>query len=526
MSDRNHVYGGVVAPCPYYDAFFDLKSIPYWRSVGKREDVEANIEAFFVPTPASPDDIVCALERVLKYLDSFFDETLRPLSAKGAVDALPNDSSPGFPYSVNGHRKKGDIKDQILRDYKVEQSKFCKTGDFDLPCLAGLRLALARKPKNKPRLVWIYPAVVQAAEAKFFMPVYAQLFHCRLFSWDFSFLRGEIGELDQFVEASPVSFGTDVSTFDATVSAQLIRMIFDWMKSKFRLTCAQLNEFDAVARYFINTPLWYQNHVLLKRKGVPSGSFFTQLIDSVVNLSYQLVIVERAVRRDCPGYIMQVERFSFLRVLGDDSLVALDDWFSYHLSKSNFSYSCNSFLKDGISIHPEKGFYRLLYEPRPQKGEFLGFTIRWNSNARDWRFEKDSDLVLSQCVFPENAEKDPGLSYARLIGIKWSTGDDPELLEIVNTFFDMLMERYPDADPTKLPREYEHLFKYVFGNMKIDPTYYPSDEEVIDRYHDESYSPVMSLLRALPSNVRYSTWLLRSWRKAKLRRVFSIAGGA
>merc|ERR1712132_20037 len=86
-------------------------------------------------------------------------------------------------------------------------------------------------------------------------------------------------------------------------------------------------------------------------------------------------------------------------------------------------------------------------------------------------------LVIAQCLFPENPEKDASISLARLIGIKWSAGDNLENLNIVDEFFEMLDDRYPDlliAD--KLPKEYELLFRYVFGRIKIPIDSFPSNQ--------------------------------------------------
>lgn len=475
---RNHCYGGRVALCPFYDQYFDLHSEPYWRSVGSKEDVDEVIDGFFTPIPDVKDPIIHALYSVLGSLDKFVGEAT-PLSAEGAASVLPSNTSPGFPYANNGYLDKGSCKDKILRDYKKSLNETVETRNFNVPCKAGLRLALAKKPRNKPRVVWVYPATVQLAEAKYFMPIYKQLYHCKYFSWDFSFLRGGFEEIRYWMNPSFCHYGTDVSSFDSTVSATLIDIIFRWMKSKFRMTWKQAREFDAVHNYFVNTPLWYQNHIFLKRRGVPSGSFFTQLVDSIVNLSYQLAVARTLLESP----VLRLDQaFAFIRVLGDDSLCSLKRRQEF-ATLANFRLACEELLTSGIEIHSEKGYFcNRVTRENMNLPEYLGFSFPIGMPRLYPILRKSVDLVHAQCLFPESQEKDPGFSFARLVGIKWSSGDDPATLAVVNSYFELLTERYPDITPGSLPREYEHLFRYVFGRLKIDPTYYPTDDEVINRY--------------------------------------------
>lgn len=483
LSDVHHVYGGRIELCSFYDQYFDLKAEPYWRSVGSRHDVEDVIDDYFKPIPEVDPLLVDSLLSVLGSLDDFVKPCV-PLSDEDALFALPNNTSAGYPYSKNNLPNKGDCKDKIMNDYKKGFNDVVKSKRFSIPCLAGLRLALARKPRNKPRVVWVYPAVVQLSEAKYFMPLYSQLYNCKYFSWNFSFLRGQFEEIRYWLNSLPCHYGTDVSKFDSTVSAELLDVIFDWIMSKYALTWEQVNEFKAVRDYFINTPLWYQDRLFLKRRGVPSGSFFTQFVDSLVNLAYQLYLARTIL--DC-HYLTMEQIFHFIRVLGDDSLCGIKHKYADRFSLQKFTLAVQCLEESGIIMHPDKGYYfnqffkNFLNEP-----EFLGFSFKLNCVYTYPLLSKSQDLVYAQCLFPESKEKDPGMSYARLVGIKWSAGDDEDTLNIVNDFFDLLTERYPDITPTTLPREFEHLFRYVFGRLKIDPSYFPSNKEVIDRYRERN----------------------------------------
>jgi len=506
-----------VQSCPFYDRFFDFEDVPYWRSVGCRTDVQVRIDQFFDPLPEPSQHQIDCLDTVLHYLERFLPDKINPLSMEHAAACLPRDTSPGFPYTVTEPGvKKGELLKTIVSDY--EKIVKPKNGfRFNEPCSAGLRLALAKKPANKPRLVWVYPAVVQLAEAKFFIPIYSLLYRCKMFAWDFSFLRGEYSEIEHWLKGSATSYGADVSSFDATVYAFFLRRIFAWIASRFSMTIRQKLEFEAVADYFINTPLWYKKKVYLKNRGVPSGSFFTQLIDSIVNLSYQVYIFEImyhvGIRNDefspypftylSPYFFHEIK---FCRILGDDSLVG----FKHHVFKrAHYEYACDSLQENGVIIHAEKGFFRGW--DCINRAEFLGFELpSLFSNIRYPLLRKDPDLVVAQCLFPESQEKHPGIALARLIGIKWSCGDDYQAHEVVDYFHSLFEERHADATPGDLPVEFKHLFQFVFGRIQIPVDKYPSTEEVVNRYRLPFRSRTLDILR-IHTCSDYLEWVDLCW---------------
>jgi len=474
-------------------------------------DVEEQIDRFFEPLPEPGDLMLQSLNEVFQELDRFIPEPLQPLSCDSAAGCLPANTSPGFPYTVTEPgKKKGELLQEIVTDYK--QLKVTRGFRFEEPCSAGVRLALAKKPKNKPRLVWVYPATVQLSEAKFFIPIYSQLYACRYFAWDFSFLRGENAELEKFIPGSAISYGIDISKFDASVHRTLIKEIFKWMKSHYSMTKQQNYEYDAVEDYFINTPLWYKKSIFMKRRGVPSGSFFTQLVDSIVNLAIQVFIYNVSAQ----SYRSFFDEITFLRVLGDDSLVS----YKYRLfNYEEFCFALELLRRRGFEAHPEKGFYWDLYRfTKPP--EFLGFQMpSLFSNIRSPILLKDADLVVAQCLFPEQKEKHPGISLARLIGIKWSCGDCHEAHDVVDFFHSLFSERHADVVPTDLPTEFRHLFQFVFGRIQIPVDRYPTTQEVVDRYLycNEAFS------KRLASFNDYRMFVYESWRPMSFAEIRNTA---
>jgi len=526
----NHCYGGKVQACPFYDRYFYFEDVPYWRSVGKQSDVQVRIDQFFDPLPEPSQHQTDCLDIVLQYLDRFIPDKIGPLSTEHAAACLPRDTSPGFPYTVTEPGvKKGELLSTIVSDYKkiVKPKKGFR---FNEPCSAGLRLALAKKPANKPRLVWVYPAVVQLAEAKFFIPIYSLLYRCKMFAWDFSFLRGEYSEVERWLGGSATMYGSDVSSFDATVYASFLYRIFDWIASKFRMNVYQKLEFQAVADYFVNTPLWYKKQVYLKKRGVPSGSFYTQLIDSIVNLSYQIYIFENmyhvGIRKldgrnsypfpyTPPDFFHEIK---FCRILGDDSLVGFKEFI---FKAADYRHACECLRKNGVIIHAEKGFFR--GEDCINRTEFLGFEMpSLCSNLQYPLLRKDPDLVVAQCMFPESQEKHPGIALARLIGIKWSCGDDNQAHEAVDYFHSLFEERHADAVPGDLPKEFKHLFQFVFGRIQVPVDKYPSTQEVVERYRLPFKSRTLDILR-IQTCSNYIEWVDACWSPMSFAEVRMLA---
>jgi len=505
----HHCYGPRIQPCPFYDTIFDYTKIPYWRSVGSVGDVTMNIERFLTPAPEPDQAMFDCLDVVFQLLDHLFDGKIVPLSLRRGIEMLPNDTSPGFPYVCDKIFKKKEIKHRLINDYKAIISKVPVGSVCNYPCLTGLRLSLVKKPANKPRVVWVYPATMALAEARFYSPLMARLFKCLIFSWDFSYLRGEVDEILHFTKAEDCVLGMDVSAYDATVPRANIERIFKWMKSKFLLTKQEDHDFRVMSDYFIHTPLWYKNTMFMKHRGVPSGSFFTQMIDSINNLAYLVRMAQWIQQIDDIKFYNVQSLFKFCRVLGDDScVVPRVRWL-----KPAFANCCQYFATNyGIVIHPDKGFFISVADldeddlsDRPPPVNFLGFDLHPTFPPF---VTKPVELVYAQCLFPEEKEKDPSISMARIIGIKWCSGDDPEILSVTNFFWKLLKDRYPEIEPGELPNEYRLMLKFVFGNAKVEKARLPTDEEVIARYR----SPSAYLRSIYYSTNRYWDYIGFRWK--------------
>lgn len=218
------------------------------------------------------------------------------------VDLVKSTSS-GYPH----FQRKGDILDQILQEGRFHFHHL-KLYDLHrcplLPCTMSTRGGLSEQTSPKTRLVWMYPAAMTACEAVFAQPLidklYSQKADLFLTGVDSKFrIQKYLSLLSD--EKDTAGVGLDFKSFDTLRSNFIIRDAFAVLKQniKFgyyydkitgtqrgRSGVAERTEkaFDNIVEYFIHTPMLFPNgRCVTKHTGVPSGSHFTNLIDSIIN---------------------------------------------------------------------------------------------------------------------------------------------------------------------------------------------------------------------------------------------------
>lgn len=211
------------------------------------------------------------------------------------------------------------------------------------PCIAFKRTQF----NDKTRLVWGYPYSMTAIEGLIARPL-IQSFLKANSPMSFGISSLKLGtKLRVASYSNKWAYATDFSSFDSSISEQLIRVAFSILKSWFdldELVSVGKHEvsvrkiFKLTENYFINTQIVMPDGNLYKgkRHGVPSGSYFTQMVDSVVN-----AIVIGAVSSK---FKMHVSKDMF-NVLGDDvvffSNADVDMNKMAHYVKSEFGLTIN-----------------------------------------------------------------------------------------------------------------------------------------------------------------------------------------
>lgn len=188
------------------------------------------------------------------------------------------------------------------------------------PCLAFKRTQF----NDKTRLVWGYPYSMTVIEGLVAYPI-LQKYKQRVTPMAFAIPKGTLGtKLRVASYHHKYAYSIDMSQFDATIPAKLIHLAFKIIRTWFDMdqvepttgkTCRDV--FKLIERFFIHTTIVMPDgHIYIgKDHGVPSGSYFTQMVDSIVN-----VIVCGAMSAKFNLSVSKREVF----VLGDDLMFWTD----------------------------------------------------------------------------------------------------------------------------------------------------------------------------------------------------------
>jgi len=194
------------------------------------------------------------------------DPRLRPLSINNAIKLLKNNTNSGLPY----YRRKGLVKD----DYSENNNSLLNRED---PCIMFTRTQEAKKT----RPVWGYPMADTIEEMCFYAPL---LDHQKKLKWRAALNGPEA--VDQAIidlissQASDEKLvSIDFSAYDTSVKSELQKFSFDYIKMLFQNPTYP--RIDKIASRFNTIGLITPDGVMSGEHGVPSGSTFTNEVDSI-----------------------------------------------------------------------------------------------------------------------------------------------------------------------------------------------------------------------------------------------------
>jgi len=254
------------------------------------------------------------------------------------------------------------------------------------PCLAFKRTQF----NDKTRLIWGYPYSMTVVEGLIAWPL-NQMFKGGCTPMAFAMPSGALGtKLRVASYHNEWAYSLDMSRFDATISSTLIHVAFKILRTWYDedevepVTGVTVREiFRLVEKYFIYTPIVMPDGNIYygKDHGVPSGSFFTQMVDSIVN-----VIVGGTISARFHLGVSRREIF----VLGDDLML----WSSRKVDLDVISKYVNQRL--GIKLHGSEKSRIYHYN------EIIHYLGRdWNNGMPDL----DEDEILKRMVYPESFRK-------------------------------------------------------------------------------------------------------------------------
>lgn len=216
--------------------------------------------------------------------------------------------------------------------------------------------------------------------------------------------------------------GIDFKSFDSSIQPWLIEDAFAILKQN--LTFPDIESelvWEYNKHFFIHTPvvmpdgrLWY------KHLGVPSGSYFTQLIDSIANFIVTTYAQLKHYGRSFKTY-----------VLGDDSLFGVP--IEFGLPKMEYFAPHAATL--GLLIHPDKG----CIATRPSELDFLGHC------AYGSKVDRETAGMMRLALYPEHPVAGPAHSLQRIKGILLDSAlNSWPLIHLHN----LMVTRYREFDPT------------------------------------------------------------------------------
>jgi len=246
--------------------------------------------------------LTVAAERVVK---KFCHGKVKPISLEESYQRLLSDKYDHFA-GLPTLGKKGDDELALKRAEQVWRGK----------CPPPAIILHRGKNVTVVRVVWAFPFEQHIVEGAFYYALYDLIKTSQSI-----YPVGVISERRYLMrkycqnESYNTKFSIDYSGFDASLTTQMIGIAFSILGRMLDLTPVEQKNWERVQTYFTTCPFLAPDGLVYKgrRGGVPSGSMFTQLVDSVCNA----LAIEYAMLRE------GIRDFKYL-VYGDDSWTILN----------------------------------------------------------------------------------------------------------------------------------------------------------------------------------------------------------
>lgn len=305
-------------------------------------------------------------------------EVLQPLTLdEEGVNQLTKNWSGSAGLTALGKRKRDATSTALEKAKRILKQDLAPE-----PCIAYKRTQF----NDKTRLVWGYPYSMTILEGLLAQPLINEMKR-GMTPMAFAMPTGVLGaKLRTSAYNKEWAYSMDMSSYDATIAKSLIEYAFWIISTWFDLDQEILDGWkvrdllDRIQHYFIFTPIVMPDGCCYKGKqhGVPSGSYFTQLVDSIVNC-----IIAGAISNH---FGMRIKR-THTYVLGDDLLM----WSNKKVDLDEIAQYAKSEL--GVIMHGSEKSMRAHFD---EPIHFLG---------RDWYGGVPTlatDEILKRMVYPES----------------------------------------------------------------------------------------------------------------------------
>lgn len=218
----------------------------------------------------------------------FPNTKFKPTSIEYAAEhQLNKSSSSGYPF----FQKKGKVLSELISQ---AQTLLQNKADYiwNWPCTRGFRLQLRESLNTlsrKIRIMYPYPGSIILLEDTFIMP-----FVDHFIQTDTFYVIGQNGEKignkinNRFNKRLKRITSADISKFDQSLLNEVIISSFFILRNQLQLTQNESISFDKIVSYFCTSIMVSKSkgappYAFVKTHGVPSGSGFTNMIDSIAH---------------------------------------------------------------------------------------------------------------------------------------------------------------------------------------------------------------------------------------------------
>lgn len=306
-----------------------LNSIGWNQSKYDYSQIEEQIRRFTLPNHTWfgwNKNYKTALKRFIEEATSYNLQTLDYDSKDDIQEWISKDDAhAGWSYIITGLKKKGEYRGNLLHDFREEVKKARRRGSFGKRVLSGTRTQ-ASSPydtltgerlyeyKDKSRLVNMVDIYLVLAETIFAGPFQKKIGELRWYAGGKSNTVQKNIILMMRAKFLKGWISIDYSKYDQSISNWLIRDAFKVVRAAFSKDKRFDEElFEIIQKDFIyKTIIDGEKRERKSEKGVPSGSMFTQIIDSVVN---RLMIDTYFESKG------KSTRYYQLFIMGDDNLI-------------------------------------------------------------------------------------------------------------------------------------------------------------------------------------------------------------
>jgi hypothetical protein len=243
--------------------------------------------------------------------------------------------------------------------------------------------------------------------------------------------------LEKFKRLAPKLISIDWSAFDTSVEQWEIIDAFDLLESMLTFPNVESRAaFEFSKIFFINRKIAAPDgYVYAKQHAVPSGSFFTMIIDAIINWRRILYLHHR-----------QYGKFpTDIKVQGDDSLIATD------LKVTPEGLALNIPPESKWKFNPYKS-------PQGESGSsvpFLQRTLRWGDQGRD------VDRVERLAIYTEYEVEDPQISSFRARALWEDCNYESNVLGFATEY---LENKY--GIPKEVPERFKKFNRFIYESKE------------------------------------------------------------